>query len=228
MSTDTPDHMAPAAPQTTPYLEARREWNERYGDYIARAHHWRLAALSSGLVSAILAAGLVWLASQSRIVPYIVEVDTLGQAVAVKPAERTGPTDPRVIKAQLAAFIGWARTISTDTALMKAVLWNAYGMSGSQAKSYLDEYYQAHSPFDRADHETVAVEVNAVLPLTDKSYQVSWTETARDLQGRPSGQTHWQASLTILINPPKDEKTIITSKNPLGIYVSTLNWTQKL
>jgi type IV secretory pathway TrbF-like protein len=57
---------------------------------------------------------------------------------------------------------------------------------------------------------------------------VSWTETARDLQGRLSGQTHWQASLTILINPPKDEKTIITGKNPLGIYVSTLSWTQKL
>ncbi|HYQ91979.1 MAG TPA: conjugal transfer protein TrbF [Candidatus Competibacteraceae bacterium] len=212
----------------SPYLAARREWNERYGDYLARAHHWRLVALGSLLVSAILAAGLVWQARQSRIVPYVVEVDQLGQAVAVKPAERTGPTDPRVIKAQLAAFITWARTISTDTPLMKAALWNAYGMSGAQAKAYLDEYYQAHSPFDRADRETVAVEVNAVLPLTEQSYQVTWTETARDLQGRPSGQTHWQASLTILINPPRDEKTILSGKNPLGIYVNTLNWTQKL
>src|SRR5512143_2291260 len=118
-----------------PYLEARREWNERYGDYLTRAHHWRLAALGSLGVSAILAVGLVWQASQSRLVPYIVEVDHLGQAVAVKPAERTGPTDPRVIKAQLAAFITWARTISTDTPLMKAALWNAYGMSGAQAKA---------------------------------------------------------------------------------------------
>jgi type IV secretory pathway TrbF-like protein len=228
MSTDTPDSSAATMPQTTPYLEARREWNERYGDYLAQARNWRLAALGSLLLSLLLAGGLVWLASQSRIVPYVVEVDKLGQAVAVKPAEPTGPTDPRVIKTQLAAFITWARTVSTDTALMKAALWNAYGMSGAQAKAYLDEYYQAHSPFDRADHETVAVEVNAVLPLTDKSYQVSWTETARDLQGRPSGQTHWQASLSILVTPPRDEKTIITSKNPLGIYVSTLNWTQKL
>jgi len=195
---------------STPYLEARREWNERYGEYLARAHHWRLAALASLLVSAILAGELVWQSQQSWIVPYVVEVDQLGQAVAVKPAERTGPTDPRVIKAQLAAFVTWARTISTDTALMKASLWNAYGMSGALAKAYLDEYYQAHSPFDRADHETVAVEVNAVLPLTDKSYQVSWTETARDLQGRPSGQTHWQASLSILVTPPRDEKTLIT------------------
>ena len=224
MSDGKPDSSVAA----TPYLEARREWNERYGDYLARAYHWRLVALGSLVVSALLAAGLVWQASQSRVVPYIVEVDQLGRALAVKPAEPIGPTDPRVIKAQLAAFISWARTVSTDTVLMKAALWNAYGMSGTQAKAYLDEYYQAHSPFDRADHETVAVDVNAVLPLTAQSYQVSWTETARDRQGRPSGQTHWQASLTLVVTPPRDEKTIITSKNPLGIYVSTLSWTQKL
>jgi type IV secretion system protein VirB5 len=228
MSTDTPNRSAATTPQLTPYLEARQEWNERYGDYLAQARNWRLAALGSLLLSLLLAGGLVWQASQSRIVPYVVEVDQLGQAVAVKPAEPAGPTDPRVIKAQLAAFITWARTVSTDTVLMKASLWNAYGMSGTQARAYLDEYYQAHSPFDRADHETVAVDVNAVLPLTDQSYQVSWTETARDLQGRPSGQTHWQASLSIVVTPPRDEKTLITSKNPLGIYVSTLNWTQKL
>ena len=212
----------------TPYLAARREWNERHGNYIARAHHWRLAALGSLLVSAILAAGLVWQASRSRIVPYVVEVDQLGQAVAVKPAERTGPTDPRVIKAQLAFFIVSARTVSTDTPLLKRALWDTYGMAGPQARAYLDEYYREHSPFDRADRETVAAEINAVLPQTEQSYQVTWTETARDRQGRPAGQTHWQASLTITISPPRDEKTILAGKNPLGIYVATLNWTQKL
>jgi type IV secretion system protein VirB5 len=227
MAATNPSSSAPSH-STVPYLEARHEWNERYGDYLAQARNWRLAALGSLLLSLLLAGGLVWLASQSRIVPYIVEVDQLGQAAVVKLAEPSGPADPRVIKAQLAAFITWARTVSTDTALLKASLWNAYGMSGAPAKAYLDEYYQAHSPFERADHETVAVEVNAVLPLTDQSYQVSWTETARDLQGRPSGQTHWQASLSIRVTPPRDEKTIITSKNPLGIYVNTLNWTQKL
>lgn len=212
----------------TPYLEARREWNERYGDYIARANNWRLAALGSLLVSAILAVGIVWLSSQSRIVPYIVEVDTLGQAAAVKPAEPIGPADPRVIKAQLVAFITWTRTVSTDTALMKASLFSAYGMSGAPARGYLDEYFESHSPFDRAARETVTVEVNAVLPLTAESYQASWTETARDREGRMTGQTHWQASVSIVINPPKDEKTIISGRNPLGIYVNTLSWTQKL
>lgn len=217
----------PAA-ATAPYLAARQEWNERYGDYLAHAHHWRLVALISLLISVLLTAEIVILVNQSRVVPYIVEVDTLGQAAAIKPAERIGPTDPRVIKAQLAFFIVSVRTVSTDTPLLKKTLWDAYGMAGPQAKAYLDEYYREHSPFDRADRETVAAEINAVLPQTEQSYQVTWTETARDRQGRPAGQTHWQASLTITISPPRDEKTILAGKNPLGIYVATLNWTQKL
>jgi type IV secretory pathway TrbF-like protein len=30
-----------------PYLAARQEWNERYGDYIARARNWRRAAFAA-------------------------------------------------------------------------------------------------------------------------------------------------------------------------------------
>ena len=32
---------------SNPYLNARREWDERYGDQIARAKSWRAAAFAS-------------------------------------------------------------------------------------------------------------------------------------------------------------------------------------
>ena len=39
-----------------PYLAARREWDERYGDLITRASNWRtlavICALTRGVVSA--------------------------------------------------------------------------------------------------------------------------------------------------------------------------------
>ena len=44
-----------AAENDTPYLSARREWNERYGDYIARARNWRGAAFAALAISAPLA-----------------------------------------------------------------------------------------------------------------------------------------------------------------------------
>ena len=36
-----------AADNDSPYLSARREWNERYGDYIAQARNWRRAAFAA-------------------------------------------------------------------------------------------------------------------------------------------------------------------------------------
>lgn len=55
-----------------PYLAARQEWNERYGDAIAAARSWRLAALLASSVCLVLAAGSIYLGSQSALVPYIV------------------------------------------------------------------------------------------------------------------------------------------------------------
>ena len=61
---------ADAAALETPYLSARREWNERYGDYIARARSWRWAALEA--IAVALRAGdrrgLARRAKQSRAV----------------------------------------------------------------------------------------------------------------------------------------------------------------
>src|ERR1700730_5182139 len=94
-----------------PYLSARREWNERYGSYIARARNWRIAALGSISVSAILAGGVIWLGSQSKLVPFVVEVDKLGQAVGVQRADRATPADQRIVKAQLAAWIVDVRSV---------------------------------------------------------------------------------------------------------------------
>src|ERR1700694_984799 len=97
-----------------PYINARREWNERYGSYIARARNWRYAAFGSLLVSAILACGVIWLASQSKLVPFIVEVDKLGQAVAGERADRASTIDQRIVKAELAAWIIDVRSVSSD------------------------------------------------------------------------------------------------------------------
>jgi type IV secretory pathway TrbF-like protein len=72
----------------SPYLSARREWNERYGDYIARARNWRWAAFAALAVSLVLAIGVVWEAAQSKVVPYVVEVDKLGDAVPIAPHQR--------------------------------------------------------------------------------------------------------------------------------------------
>ena len=70
-----------------PYVEARREWNDRYLDLVRARRWWQVAAVSELALVATLGGGLVAVSLQHKTVPYVVEVDALGAAVAVKPAE---------------------------------------------------------------------------------------------------------------------------------------------
>src|SRR5438034_8616425 len=92
--------------EPNPYVEARREWNDRYLELVRERRWWQAAAGSGLVLSLILAGGLVWLSSQHKTVPYVVEVDSLGAALAIKPAENAGhAVDERVVRYQLAAFL---------------------------------------------------------------------------------------------------------------------------
>lgn len=207
-----------------PYLSARREWNERYGDYIARARSWRWAAFAALAIALVLAIGVVWQAAQSKVVPYVVEVDKLGDAVAVARADRASTADVRVIKAQLAAWIVDVRSVSSDPLAQKNALSRAYIMTAATATIFLNDYYRQHSPF--GESRTVAVSVDAVLPVSKQTYQLQWSEDARDLQGRDLATTHWLASVTVAFDPPTDERDILS--NPLGLYITGISWTQRL
>ena len=44
-----------------PYLAARREWDERYGDQITRARNWRTMAILCSLTSLVACGGMIWL-----------------------------------------------------------------------------------------------------------------------------------------------------------------------
>ncbi len=213
-----------AATLENPYLSARREWNERYGDYIARARSWRWAAFAALAVSLVLAIGVAWQAAQSKVVPYVVEVDKLGDAVAVARADRATTADVRVVKAQLAAWIVDVRSVSSDPLAQKNALSRSYAMTAATATIFLNDYYRQHSPFGQ--QRTVAVSVDAVLPVSTQTYQLQWTEDARDLQGRDLATTHWLASVTIAFDPPTDERGILS--NPLGLYITGISWTQRL
>jgi type IV secretion system protein VirB5 len=70
------------------------------------------------------------------------------------------------------------------------------------------------------------VEVHSIVPTSDKTYEITWTETDRDLHGEVQSSQNYAASITIAINPPTDEQTI--SINPLGIYVYQMGWSKVL
>ena len=67
----------------TPYQRAGQVWDERIGSARVQARNWRLMAFGSLALSTGLSGGLLWQSMQSRVTPYVVEVDRLGEARAV-------------------------------------------------------------------------------------------------------------------------------------------------
>lgn len=53
------------------------------------------------------------------LMPYVVEVDKLGQTIAVSPVDRAKGVDQRVIHAAMASFIQSARMVTPDVALQR-------------------------------------------------------------------------------------------------------------
>jgi type IV secretion system protein TrbF len=214
--------------QKNPYLAARREWDERYGDLIARAKNWRLLALLEAVALILTIGGLVMLANKSRIVPYVVEVDSLGRQVGGGFASQATVADDKLKRASLYRWISDLRSITGDGVLQRQMIDRVYAgvASGSPGQVQVSEFYKNDPPQTRAQSQIVTVEVASVLPSTANTYEVEWVETTRNLQGTVQGTQRWRGSLTIVVNPPTDEQ--LMRVNPLGIYVSEVNWSKVL
>lgn len=219
-------HQVGGQPQENPYVSARREWNERYGSYIARARTWQLVAFGAMALSAVLGLALVKIASQAKVQPYVVEVDKLGEAVAVKAADVAAQPEQRIIRFQLANFITNARSVTPDPIVQKRWLDSIYAVSTSSASAFLNDYFKKNDPFNTARTTMVAVDIQSALPLSKSTWQVQWTETRRGLNGQTDGVTRWQAVLNIAVYPPTTQQQIIA--NPTGVVIDQINWTQQL
>ncbi len=211
-----------------PYLAARREWDERYGDLITRARNWRLIALVCAVAASLGTGGTLWLSARSRVVPFVVLLDNLSRPVASGIADQTEGSDDRLKRASIFSWIENLRLVTTDGVAQRKAINRVYAQiaSGSEAQTFVSDFYRGDPPFKRAQTETVSVEVKSVLPTSDRTYEVEWEETARDLYGAVKTKQQWKGSFSIVLSPPRDEGE--ARVNPLGIYVTQASWSRVL
>lgn len=218
--------MESKSPSANPYLEARREWDERYGDALSRAHHWRLAAFAALSLAGVAVLGVAYVGSQSKIKPYVVAIDRMGDPIAMAQPVTGGAVAQRIIAAQVASWLWEARTVVPGTAAQKALLARVYAMLGERAAGIMNRWYQAHAPFS-ADGGTVNVQITSVLPVSPDTWQVNWTETVFQ-NGETRSTSVWKAEITT----GRDVKLADTPQarlfNPLGIYIRNITWTRVL
>src|ERR1700685_1917360 len=102
----------------TPYQKAAQVWDERIGSARVQAKNWRLMAFGCLMLSGGLASGLIWQSLRGTVTPWVVQVDHLGQAQAVAPADGSyQPTDPE-IAFHLARFIEDVRGLPDERSVL--------------------------------------------------------------------------------------------------------------
>jgi type IV secretion system protein VirB5 len=103
---------------------------------------------------------------------------------------------------------------SSDAATAKMTEW----LNGDPDKN----------PFARATTETVTVDIDSVVPQTDHTWLVDWTEKSYNRDGSLKQTTHMRATVSYYLAPPETPSEEQIRRNPLGIYISDFHWAKRL
>lgn len=214
-----------------PYLTASRSWNSHVGSVVSERQTWQVIGILSLLIALAGIGGMIHIGSQSKFIPYIVEVDKLGQTVAAGTVQAAAKADPRVIQATVADFINDARMVTPDVALQRRAVFRLYAKlaPNDPATPKMNEWLNGTpdaSPFARATKEMVSLEIKTVIPQTPTTWQVEWLESTRDRQGNlKSKPVAWRALVTIYTAEVTTDTTDEQLRNnPLSIYVRDYSW----
>lgn len=208
----------------TPYQRAAQLWDERIGSARVQARNWRIMAFGGLVLSTGLAGGLVWQSVQSRVTPYVVETDRLGEVRSVAPASADyNPTDPQISWA-LGRFIKNVRGVSLDPVLMRENWLGAYDFVTDRGELFLNEYARSADPFAKVGTRSVSVEIVSVVRASPRSFQVKWKESVFE-RGSLASTSRWTAILTVSVKTPRTAEVL--RKNPLGLYVEAIDWSRE-
>jgi type IV secretion system protein TrbF len=217
--------------KVNPYLDARRAWNSAVDRAFSQLHLFQIVAVAGFLVALAAIGAMAYIGSKSKFIPYVVEVDKLGEALAVKPAEVAARADERIIRASLASFIASARLVTPDMDLERKAVLTVYAFLQTKdpATAKINAWYQGSKdsdPFERAKKVEVSTNIASVEPVSQSSWQIDWTETTRDRDGALVGRpAHMRAVLEIYVEPlGSTARESDITRNPLGIYVRDVNW----
>lgn len=149
-------------------------------------------------------AGIIHIGSQSKFVPYIVDVNKLGETIVVGEIRAGTIQDQRIIRAKVASFIKTLRTVSVDPAINKANVF------------YKDK---ATNPFELGKKINREVEIVSLLEMTSNTYQLDWKEKTFDKSRVLLYIKGYRALVTVYLIPTAVESIEDLIKNPLGIYI---------
>lgn len=205
--------------QQDKYRQNQNRYMDVYASIASNAAQWKCMFITSFVVMLISIAANVYLSTSVRVQPYVVQVDEHGYAVPIAPADISN-VDYRVITSQIAQFIVNSRIRVLDRDAQIYFANNAYKSIAESSPAYaeLNRYFRSDIPTTAKD--PIDIELQAVIPITEDTYQAEWIERA------PKVKKSYQGIFEITVSPPDDVANLIN--NPLGVYINNFTVREKL
>ncbi|UTV80040.1 type IV secretion system protein [Acidithiobacillus sp. YTS05] len=212
------------------YLVAQRIWLERYGTHIAGERNWRKVAFAALGIAALFGAGMVYEADRVHTIPWVVQVNHLGQAVHLAQEVQEGTLDLPVVRHVIANWVVKVRERIPVVAAEKQIYKSTYDVVGNRESGRLTAYYQHHNPYSNftKNEGGRTVKILSVLPVgtvTAKggTMQVEWQETQYGSSGSIQWQKEYQGTVTYRVQPPSDNPKVLQA-DPFGIFITSFTW----
>lgn len=215
-----------ALSKSTPLIDRTGESDDRYLILGAIIHNKNVTIRLMFMLLFLSVGGNVFYQSTSKIKTELVAVDSVGTKIVVGPTSKNQVDKKTLIHREIEDFIEYARGLSSDNLYQKRVLSYVGSriIAGSQAAQVYKEFKTERPPFETNKQSTYDVTIKSAIPQGGNTYYVEWIERQRSLAGEVIGSQRWKAIVTYRLVPVEDKNTLET--NPIGFYISELNWSQ--
>lgn len=187
---------------------------------------WQLLAFVLACLSFVFGLGLHAASRRQAIALHVVEVDRLGQARYVGPP-RTSAAREHHVAAALAQFIRSVRAVFRDPRAVFEEHKSAYVHVTRPVRAQLERFFRDPRNDPRILGQRIwrSVQVDSVIPLAESAWQVNWIETEYNHHGGDvERSSRWTAVLEVELVTPRTAEEV--ARNPLGLYITTLSWTE--
>lgn len=208
-----------------PYIQSRLLWNDLTGGIQTKLENsYRLLFICCSCLI-ITISGLVYMASQSLIKPYVVMLrgDELVTINELK-ADEFKSLESKLAIHLIHKFILRSRTLSSDEQINEQNRVASFSVTSGIAATVLRDHFKKI----QEKNQLVFIEVQSILVKSAGVIDIRWIETKRhQMTGETLKRNHYSAEISYQFNQPSLDP-IVSKHNPLGFYITELAWAKDL
>lgn len=202
------------------YEKAKEELFDFYAQQSKRIMTYKILAFLLIGLTTVSTLSCVYLARTSKLIPYVIEVDKVGEAKAIRRAEQQYVPKEMENRYFLRDIVIKMRTIPRDNVLFSRNFQQlSYFLSAPMLKKHENTLLREDTNELAKQLISRDVIINSFnkLPNVKDTYQIKWTEKMFSAEGEEINTSNFNGLFKIIIEQPKEIDEI--NINPLGIIV---------